>query len=243
MCGCIYSWSIYFYQYPVSCGISGTGCRDKPPPTPLLHFLMREKAANTHPEAPPSQGKAVGAGSRCPCHARVGGAGSQSHHPLTGTPGAQLPPSCWGLMLEPPSRRSTVPILGSAGSVLPAWSGAGGHRESTQAAAHGLQKASISCHSNTTRALLKHQLSSRDVDEVADGCGEERELILVALRWLHLFGIPAEVIHAAWQRGAQCQLDGGCTRTSPIWPGDIPVSPAWPSLEPSVLGEGSQDPA
>lgn len=49
---------------------------------------------------------------------------------LTGTPGAQLSPSCWRLMLELPSRKSTVPVLGSAGLVLPA-SGAGGHREST----------------------------------------------------------------------------------------------------------------
>lgn len=65
---------------------------------------------------------------------------------LTGTPGAQLSPSCWGLMLELPSHRSTVPIFGSVDLVLPAWSGAGGHWESTQAAADGLQKASISCH-------------------------------------------------------------------------------------------------
>lgn len=146
MCGCINSWSMYFYRSPVSCGISGTGCRDKLLPTSLPHFLMTEnQPANTHPRGSTIPRQAVCAESRSvPCQGwwcRV----PEPPSMFTGTTGAQLSPSCWGLMLELPSCRSTVPILGSAGLVLPAWSGTGGHQESTQAAADGLQKASISC--------------------------------------------------------------------------------------------------
>lgn len=76
--------------------------------------------------------------------------------------------------------------------------------------------------------------SSGDVDEVADGCGEECEMILVALRWLLLFGVPA--------CRDPCQLDAGRVRMSLMWPGDIPVPPARPSLELSVPGKATRDP-
>lgn len=97
----------------------------------------------------------------------------------------------------------------------------------------------IACKKAAIIATQMPPVSSRDIDEVTDGCAEECGIILVVLRWLLQFGVPVcGVICSARLWGAPCQLDADCMRMSPTWPGDIPVPP---SLEMHVLGKATRD--
>lgn len=107
--------------------------------------------------------------------------------------------------------------------------------------AQGWQQLSWGTRKQEVMAGKKAAPSSGDIGEVTDGCGEECEWILVALRWLLLSGPSPQVICSAWPQGALCQLDGVCVEMSLTWTGDIPVPPAWPSWIQTYPGKAARD--
>lgn len=227
----IYSWSIYLYQCPVLVPSQARGkaaARNLPPSSPP----RGGKAANSHRKAPSSQGRAAAAGSRCLCCSGGWWHGVlEPQPPLVGTPEhrAELSPPCWGRMpeLSVPGDRGACGRA-TAGSFMP-WAG------SRRALLRGWTRKQEVMPAKRLCCIATQMPpeSPRDADEVADG---RCEMISVALRRVPACG----AIRSAQLLGALGQLDAGCVRMSPTRLGDIPVPPAWPSLEMSVPGKATR---